>query len=155
MTFFLKWVFWMILFREEAILASSISKFGKSWPATDHDDFNSSKESTISTSLIHNIASASEYYQSCQITPPTKKTATHHQPWNQEQANKLSILTVSRPGEFFRVEANEAVGSTPGGHQQNETCEHKSKGCTCSAKRYRPVNTGARAVISHMALKES
>ena len=29
LTFFLKWEFWMILFRADAILASSISKFGK------------------------------------------------------------------------------------------------------------------------------
>ena len=47
----------MILFRAEATLASSISKFGKFFPDTDREDFNSSNESTISTSLIHNIAS--------------------------------------------------------------------------------------------------
>ena len=41
---------WMILFRAEAIFACSISK-------TDREDFNSSKESTISTSLSHNIPS--------------------------------------------------------------------------------------------------
>ena len=46
----------MILFRAEAILASSTSKFGKFLSATDRDDLNSSIESTISTSLIHNIA---------------------------------------------------------------------------------------------------
>ena len=33
------------------------SKFGNFLPATDRDDFNSSIESTISTSLIHDIAS--------------------------------------------------------------------------------------------------
>ena len=38
-------------------LGISISKFGKFFPATDREDFNSSKESTISTSLIHSIAS--------------------------------------------------------------------------------------------------
>ena len=32
-------------------------KFGKLFPETDREDFNSSNESTISTSLIHNIAS--------------------------------------------------------------------------------------------------
>ena len=47
----------MILFKAEAIFASYISKFGKFFPAIDRDDFNSSTESTISTSLIHNIAS--------------------------------------------------------------------------------------------------
>ena len=47
----------MNLFRAEAIFASNITKFGKSFPLTDRDDFNSSRESTISTSLIHNIAS--------------------------------------------------------------------------------------------------
>ena len=35
----------------------SISKFGKSFPYTDREDFRPSKESTISTSLIHNTAS--------------------------------------------------------------------------------------------------
>ena len=47
----------MILFKAEAIFASNMSKFGKFLPATDRDDFNSSIESTISTSLIHNKAS--------------------------------------------------------------------------------------------------
>ena len=47
----------MILFGAEAICASSISKLGNFLPATDRDDFNSSIESTISTSFIHNIAS--------------------------------------------------------------------------------------------------
>ena len=56
LTFFMKWEFWMILFRAEAIFASSNSNFGKFFPAIDREDFNSSNESTISTSLIHNIA---------------------------------------------------------------------------------------------------
>ena len=47
----------MILFKAEAILASSISKFGKSLPLIERDDVKSSTESTISTSLIRNIAS--------------------------------------------------------------------------------------------------
>ena len=46
----------MITFRAEAIFASSISKFGKFFPEADREDFNSSSESTISTSLTHNIA---------------------------------------------------------------------------------------------------
>ena len=48
----------MILFSAEAIFASSISNFGKFFPETDREDFNSSDdESTISTSLIQCIAS--------------------------------------------------------------------------------------------------
>ena len=39
LTFFLKRVFWMILFSAEAILASSTSKFGIEIPRTDDDDF--------------------------------------------------------------------------------------------------------------------
>ena len=42
LTFFLNWEFCMILFRAEAIFASSISKFGKSFPQNDRDVFNSS-----------------------------------------------------------------------------------------------------------------
>ena len=57
LTFFLKWEFWMVLFKAEAVFASDISKFGKFFPETDREDFNSSNESSISTSLIHNIAS--------------------------------------------------------------------------------------------------
>ena len=53
----LKWELWMILFKAEAILASSISRFGKSLPAIDRKDFHSSTESAISTSLIHDVAS--------------------------------------------------------------------------------------------------
>ena len=47
----------MILFNAEAILASSTSKFGIEIPRTDDEDFNSSTESSNSTSLIHCIAS--------------------------------------------------------------------------------------------------
>ena len=43
----------MILFSAEAILASSTSKFGIGIPLVDDEDFKSSTESTISTSLIH------------------------------------------------------------------------------------------------------
>ncbi len=39
----------------------------------------------------------------------------HHLPQNQERALNLSILTVSGPGEFPRVESNQAAGPTPGG----------------------------------------
>ena len=53
----LKWELWMILFSAEAILASSTSKFGIWIPVTDDEDFKASTESTISTSLIHCIAS--------------------------------------------------------------------------------------------------
>ena len=54
---FLKWELWMILFSAEAILASSTSKFGIEIPRIDDEDIKSSTESTISTSLIHSIAS--------------------------------------------------------------------------------------------------
>ena len=47
----------MILFRAEAILALSTSKFGIEIPRVDDEDLNSSTESTNSTSLIHYIAS--------------------------------------------------------------------------------------------------
>ena len=48
---------WMILFRAEAILASSTSKFGIEIPRVDDEDLKSSTESTNSTSMIHCIAS--------------------------------------------------------------------------------------------------
>ena len=57
MILLLKWELWMILFRAEEILASSTSKFGIEIPRVDDEDFNSSTESTNSTSLIHCIAS--------------------------------------------------------------------------------------------------
>ena len=47
----------MIRLSAEAIFASSTSKFGIEIPRTDVEDLKSSTESTISTSLIHNIAS--------------------------------------------------------------------------------------------------
>ena len=47
----------MILFSAEAILASSTSKFGIEIPLVDDEDFKSSTESTIYTSLIHSTAS--------------------------------------------------------------------------------------------------
>ena len=47
----------MILFSAEAILASSTKKFGIEIPRIDDEDFRSSTDSTISTSLIHSIAS--------------------------------------------------------------------------------------------------
>ena len=47
----------MVLFTAEAILASSTSKFGNRIPLTENDDSESSTASTISTSLIHSIAS--------------------------------------------------------------------------------------------------
>ena len=47
----------MILFRAEAILASSTSKSGIEIPLVDDEDLKSSTESTNSTSLIHCLAS--------------------------------------------------------------------------------------------------
>ena len=46
----------MILFSAEAIFASSTSKSGVRIPLRDDEDFRSSTESTMSTSLIHSIA---------------------------------------------------------------------------------------------------
>ena len=57
LTSFLKRVFWMILFSAGAIFTSRTSKSGIRIPLTDNEDFKSSTESTISTSLIHSIAS--------------------------------------------------------------------------------------------------
>ena len=60
---------------------------------------------------------------------------------------------MSRPGEFSRVESNEVVGSTSGGHQQNETCTcfksearrlQQNMTCTCHVgknEQKRLVNT--------------
>ena len=53
----LNWQLWMILFSAEAIFASSTSKSGIRIPLQEHEDFRSSTESTISTSLIQCIAS--------------------------------------------------------------------------------------------------
>ena len=47
----------MILFSAEAILASTTSKSGIGIPLTDDEDFKSPTESTISTSLMHSMAS--------------------------------------------------------------------------------------------------
>ena len=50
----------MSFFTAEAIIMSSISKFGKRCPCTDREDVRSSSALTISTSLINDIASESE-----------------------------------------------------------------------------------------------
>ena len=47
----------MILFSAEALLASSNSEFGPRIPLIEREDLRSSTDSTISTSLIHSIAS--------------------------------------------------------------------------------------------------
>ena len=47
----------MIRFSAEAIFALSTSKSGIRIPITEHEDLRSSTHSTISTSLIHSIAS--------------------------------------------------------------------------------------------------
>ena len=56
-------ILYRILFKAEAILASNISNLGNFFPSIDREDPNSSIESTISTSLIHNIASEGEAEQ--------------------------------------------------------------------------------------------
>ena len=53
----------MILFRAEAILASSTSKSGIGTLRIDDEDLKSSTDSTNSTSLIHSIASVGKSEQ--------------------------------------------------------------------------------------------
>ena len=53
----------MIRFSAEAILASSTSKFGIRIPLTEHEDFRSPSDSTVSTSLIHCRASVGNFEQ--------------------------------------------------------------------------------------------
>ena len=77
----------MILLRAEATLASSISKLGK-FPAIDREDFNSSNESTISISLIHNMASDG---QSEQVVTSFFNLILQHK--NVECSGKLSICS--------------------------------------------------------------
>ena len=50
----------------------------------------------------------------CYTPPKTQKNliARHHSTFNQERAVDLSILTVSGPCDFSRVESNEAAGSS-------------------------------------------
>ena len=57
LTFFLNWEFWMILFRAEAILRVQHLEVWKILSTNWSQWCDSSTESTISTSLIHNIAS--------------------------------------------------------------------------------------------------
>ena len=81
----------------------------------------------------------------------------HHHTENEERAVKLSVLTVSRPGEFSRVEWNGADGSNPGDHQQNMTCACLNRyerrtlktrlfSHVCNNERNQPVNTGAQVI---------
>ena len=67
----------MIFFKADVIFASSISKFGKLCPPTDRDVLKSPTESTISTALIHNIASVEkleqETYHGLETRFPTLK----------------------------------------------------------------------------------
>ena len=57
----------------------------------------------------------------------------HHHSKNEERAVNLSFLNVSGPGVFFRVESNEAAGSTPGGalrhFSQVSACDHTALPC--------------------------
>ena len=47
--------------------------------------------------------------------PPTKNGHAPRDPLNQERAINLSILAMSQPGKFSRIELNYATSSTPGG----------------------------------------
>ena len=49
------------------------------------------------------------------MTLPTENGHAPRDPLNQERAINLSILAMSQPGKFSRVESNQATSSTPGG----------------------------------------
>ena len=53
----------MIFFKADAIFTSSISKFGNLCPSVDCDVSRSSADPTISTSLIHDMASEGKLEQ--------------------------------------------------------------------------------------------
>ena len=67
LTFFLNWEFWMIFVQSRSNSRIQHLEFWKIFPQTDREDFNTSNESTISTSLIHNTASdgTSEPLETC------------------------------------------------------------------------------------------
>ena len=100
--FFFKWEFWMILFKSEAILVSSSLKFRKSFPAIDRDDFNSPTESTISTSMIHNVASEGGSEQ--ELTWVFESYLTIHKWWRCRELIglelRLSVVCAVQPLNF-------------------------------------------------------
>ena len=75
----------------------------------------SSPSSFLSSSLSLSFTAHTETRSTRQVTPPTKNGHAPRDPLNQERAINLSILAMSHPGKFSRVESNQAAGSTPGG----------------------------------------
>ena len=71
-------------------------------------------------SFLHHLLSSSlsahtETTSDRQVTLPTKNGHAPRDPLNQERAINLSILAMSHPGKYSRVESNQATSSTPGG----------------------------------------
>ena len=69
----------------------------------------------FSLSLSLSFTAHTETRSTRQMTPPTKNGHAPRDPLNQERTINLSILAMSHPGKFSRVESNQAAGSTPGG----------------------------------------
>ena len=78
-----------------------------------------SPSSSLSSSLSLSFTVHTETRSTRQVTPPTKNGHAPRDPLNQERAINLSILAMSQPGKFSRVESNYATSSTPG-------CAHPS-----------------------------
>ena len=74
-----------------------------------------SPSSFLSSSLSLSFTAHTETRSTRQVTPPTKNGHAPRDPLNQERAINRSILAMSHPGKFSRVESNQAAGSTPGG----------------------------------------
>ena len=74
-----------------------------------------SHSSSLSSSLSLSFTAHTETRSTRQVTPPTKNGHAPRDPLNQERAINLSILAMSHPVKFSRVESNQAAGSTPGG----------------------------------------
>ena len=67
------------------------------------------------SSLSSSLSAHTETRSDRQVTPPTMNGHAPRDPLNQERAINLSILAMSHPVKFSRVESNEATSSTPGG----------------------------------------
>ena len=65
-----------------------------------------SPSSSLSSSLSLSFTAHTETRSTRQVTPPTKNGHAPSDPLNQERAINLSILAMSHPGKFSRVESN-------------------------------------------------
>ena len=61
--------------------------------------------SSLSSSLSISFTAHTETRSTRQVTPPTKNGHAPRDPLNQERAINLSILAMSQPGKFSRVES--------------------------------------------------